>query len=274
MKIAFNGHKGAYAELAILAKYPDSEAVPCGSFADAFDAVKSGITDLAMIPIENSSAGRVADVHELLPTSDLFIIDEHFQPIHHCLLGSKATEKKNLKEVLSHPQALAQCRNNIKNAKMTPIATTSTSSAAESVKNDLTRGAIASSLCADLYDLQVLEDHFEDKSNNVTRFIVLSGKDQDIPLETEAVTTLFFELRSVPAALYKALGGFATNGINLTKIESYLGADDRFSSAKFYIEAEMHKDAPAMKLALEELGFFVNNVKILGCYPKNKYREG
>ena len=273
MKIAFNGHKGAYAELAILSKYPYGETLPCKNFADAFDAVKSGAADLAMIPIENSSAGRVADVHALLPMSGLHIIDEHFQPINHCLLASKSANKNSVKMVMSHPQALAQCRTHIQNMNLEEMATTSTSSGAEAIQNDPSKAAIASSLCADLYDLQILEEHFEDASNNTTRFIVVSKDACEMDITLPTITTLFFELRSVPAALYKALGGFATNNINLTKIESYVGADDHFNSAKFYVEAEAHKDSPEMKRVLEELGFFANDVKILGSYPKNQYRE-
>ncbi|MBU6234279.1 MAG: prephenate dehydratase [Alphaproteobacteria bacterium] len=272
-RIAFQGAPGAYSDLSCRAVFPKAETMPCSSFEDAFAAVSKGTADLAMIPIENSLAGRVADVHHLMPASGLHIVGEHFQPIRHCLLGIKGSKISQLKRVHSHVMALPQCRKSIRELKLHPVVHEDTAGAAAKVAHDgnPTEAAIASELAAEIYGLQILKRDMQDRDDNVTRFVILS-KAHIVPKVGEKVMTSFaFGVRNIPAALYKSLGGFATNGINMTKIESYLG--EGFAAAEFYCEVEGHPDDKSMHLAFEELEFYANGIKVLGTFPMHAYRK-
>lgn len=282
-KIAFQGMKGAYSDLACRTVFPEDETIPCTSFDEAFAAVKNGDADYAMIPVDNTIAGRVADVHHLLPESDLYIVGEHFQPIHHALLGVKGARKEDLKSVHSHIHALPQCRKLVKAMGVEAHVHADTAGAAEEVarRGDPKHGAIASTLAAQLYDLDILEEKVQDEHHNTTRFLVLAPEPQIPDYDPEkycenecsdmVITTLFFEVRHIPGVLYKCLGGFATNGLNMTKLESYVG--ENFQAAEFYCDVEGHMDSPKFQLALEELGFFAKNVKFLGTYPADSARS-
>lgn len=274
--IAFQGVHGAYSDKACRAVFPELETLPCGSFEDTFAAVRDGKAQLAMIPIENSSAGRVADIHHLLPDSGLHIIGEHFQKVDHQLLAPKGATLEGLKQVHSHVQALAQVRNFLRAHGMEPVNHADTAGAAADVAkmNDPSQGAIASDLAAEIYDLDVIRGDVHDLAHNTTRFIIMAEEPLDPdPKDGLVVTTFVFRVRSVPAALYKGLGGFATNGVNITKLESYI-IDGGFTVAQFYADIEGHPDQRSVRLALEELSFFSKEVKILGVYPANDFRTG
>ncbi len=271
-KIAFQGANGAYSDMACRAVFPGVATLPCCSFDDAFVAVEEGWADLAMIPVDNTIAGRVADVHHLMPDRDLFIIGEHFQPIRHCLLGIKGADLSGLKHVHSHVHAIPQCRKRIQALGLEAHVHADTAGAAEEVasRNDLLHGAIASELAADIYGLDILEGDLQDEAHNTTRFLIL-GMEPEIPEGMEdVITSLIFEVRNIPAALYKSLGGFATNGLSLTKLESYV--DPQFQSAKFFCDIAGHPESEDFKLALEELGFYAADVKFLGAYPADGFR--
>jgi len=275
-KIAFQGLHGAYSDIACQDCYPDYEALPCPSFADTLHAVSEGVADLGMIPIDNSIAGRVADIHHLLPNSGLYIIGETFQPIHHCLLVVKGTKIDQVKKVYSHLHALPQCRNLITKYGFEARSHGDTAQSAKyiSEKNDPSCAAIGASLAGELYGLDILKENIEDEGNNTTRFIVLS-RDWDLPEYeegTEYITSMIFRLRSIPAALYKATGGFATNGLNMSKLESYM-LNGKFEAVQFLCEVEAHPDQRPMQLALEELEFFAEDFKILGTYPARSFRN-
>jgi prephenate dehydratase len=252
------------------------DTLPLASFEDMLQAVVDGDARYAMVPVENSLAGRVADIHHLLPSSGLSIIGEHFQPVHHHLLGVKGATLDQLTSVKSHAQGLAQCRNGLRKLGLVPEMHPDTAGAASDVAamGDASIGAIASSLAAEIYGLDILKAGMEDASTNTTRMLIMA-KNPEYPANQSdaAITTLIFRLRSVPAALYKALGGFATNGINLTKLESYM-LDGHFTAVQFYIDAETHVESPAFALALEELEFFCpqDAVTVLGCYPADAAR--
>ena len=271
--IAFQGAYGAFSDMACRAVYPDLTTIPCNSFDDAFMAVIDGKADLAMIPVDNTIAGRVADVHHLMPKEDLFIIGEHFQPVNHMLLGIKGTKKSDIKHIHSHLHALPQCKNFLKTMDAKAHVHADTAGAAKEIseKNDVAHAAIASALAAETYGLDILEKGIEDVKGNVTRFLILSNEPH-FPEVTEnnVITSLLFEVRNIPASLYKALGGFATNGLSLTKLESYV--DENFQAARFYCDIEGHPDNESFKLALEELGFFATDVKFLGSYPAHGFR--
>jgi len=273
--IAFQGLPGAYSHLACREAYPQLAPLPCPTFEDAFAAVEDGRAALAMIPIENSLGGRVADIHHLLPASSLYIIAEHFQPVHHCLLGVRGATLEGLTRVLSHEQALAQCRGQLKSLGLEPVTRADTAGAAREVAevNEKSTGAVASALAAETYGLKVLRTRVEDRIGNTTRFVVMSRRriDPD-PKEGPSLTAFIFQVRSVPAALYKSLGGFATNGINITKIESYLSGD-RFSVAQFYAEIEGHPADLKVARALEELDYFSTSLRILGSFRAHKFRQ-
>lgn len=274
-KIAFQGLLGAYSDLACRAVVPDSETVSCSSFETVIEAVHDGKADLAMLPIENSVAGRVADVHTLLPDSDLTIIGEHYQPVKHHFLVLPGTKIEDVKIAHSHIQALTQCKKWMRARDITPISRLDTAGSAAELKtlNDPSIGAIASELAGELYGLDSLAADIADQQNNTTRFLVLAPKDKAPALDAGPyMTSLIFRVRSVPAALYKALGGFATNGVNITKLESYL-VDGRFTAAQFYLDVEGHPDDRSMQHALEELGFFAHEVTILGTYPAHEFRK-
>ena len=272
--IAFQGAHGAYSDMACRDLYPDRPTLPCESFEDTFAAVHSGEAELAMIPIENSSAGRVADIHHLLPDSGLHIIGEHFQQVEHQLLAIPGASLEGLTQVHSHVQALSQCRHFLRSRGLTPVVHPDTAGAAEEVaeRGDPSQGAIASALAARIYGLATLLPNGHDQPNNTTRFVIMAREPTDVsPDDGPVITSLIFRVRSVPAALYKAMGGFATNGVNITKLESYM-VDDRFTVAQFYADIEGHPEQRLVRLALEELGFFSREVKILGVYPAAPFR--
>lgn len=273
-KIAFQGAKGAYSDLSCHAVFPDYETVPCLGFEEAFAAVRDGTADLAMIPIENSVAGRVADVHHLLPNSELHIIGEHFQPIVHHLLALPGATLSDVKEAHSHVQALAQSRKWLREHNIRAVIAADTAGAAEDVskRGDKSISAVASELAGKVYGLQSLASDIADRQDNTTRFIILSLEPQKPAPDVPSITTMIFGVRSVPAALYKSLGGFATNGINITKIESYL-VDGHFSRAQFRLDIEGHPDTSHFRNAMEELKIFAQNIRILGTYPAHPFRQ-
>ena len=274
-KIAFQGVHGAYSDVACRAVYPDLETVPCHSFDDAFAALREGKADLAMIPIDNTIAGRVADVHHLMPMGDVFIIGEHFEPIQHLLLGVPGAQKSDLKHVHSHIHAIPQCRNIIKKLGLKAHVHADTAGAAEEISKraDKTHAAIASSLAAQIYGLEVIASDIQDRAHNTTRFMILATEPQipEIDDKSDVITSLIFEVRNIPASLYKSLGGFATNGLSLAKLESYV--DENFQAAQFYCDVEGHPESDAFKRALEELGFYAKDVKFLGAYPAHPFRK-
>jgi prephenate dehydratase len=272
--IAFQGTKGAFSDISCRVAAPDYTPYPCFSFADVFAAVQDGTAELAMMPIENSIAGRVADVHQLIPNSGLHAIAEYYQPVEHHLLAVPGATMADIKTVQSHVQALSQCRLWLRERGLTPVVHADTALAAEEVaqKGDKSVAAIASSLAGELYGLTSLAANIADRKNNTTHFLILSRQEQTPPLGTRCITSLLFRVRSVPAALYKTLGGFATNGINITKLESYL-VDDRFTAAQFYMDVEGHKDSEPMRHALEELSFFAQEITIIGTYPEHIFRK-
>ena len=273
--IAFQGHPGAYSHKACRSAYPDLEPLACETFEDTFDAVRRGRARLAMIPIENSVAGRVADIHHMLPDSGLYIIAEHFERVHHHLLAVPGTAEADLKVVRSHVHALNQCRGLIRELGLEPLIHADTAGAAAEVaeKGDPTVAAIASELAGEAYGLQSLRAGIEDAEHNTTRFVVMAREPSDPDPRTSGplVTTFVFRVRNVPAALYKCMGGFATNGVNMTKLESYqIGG--RFMATQFYADVEGHPEDRNLRLALEELDFFSHEVTILGVYPAHPFR--
>lgn len=273
-KISFQGAKGANSEIAIRDVYPDMEAVPCDTFEDAFKALQEGNVDLAMIPIENTLAGRVADIHHILPNSNTFIIGEYFLPIRFDLMVLPGVKLEEVKTVYTHVHGLGQCRKIIsKNGWKGEIGgDTAGSAKLVAQMQDRTCAALAPALAAEIYGLETIAESVEDAEHNTTRFVVLSReKDWAKPGNGEVITTFLFQVRNIPAALYKAMGGFATNGINMTKLESYqLGG--AFTATQFYADVVGHPDDTNLKLAFEELGFFTNEFKILGVYPSAKAR--
>ena len=274
--VAFQGAAGAYSHMACRYVLPDLTPLPCATFDDAFAAVIEGRAGLAMIPIENSVAGRVADIHHLLPDSPLYIVGEHFQRVQHCLLAPKGATLATVKNVYSHIHALAQCRKFIRGRNLTPHVFADTAGAAAEVaaRRDSTQGAIASALAAEIYGLDVLQTDLEDAEHNTTRFIVLSRDAVRPPLGAgPAITSFVFRVRNVPAALYKVMGGFATNGVNMVKLESYQ-VGGSFAATQFYADIEGHADDPAVTRAFEELGFFTRHFRILGVYPAHPFRSG
>lgn len=273
--VAFQGAPGAFSDLACRAVFPDIQTLPCSSFDDAFLAVQDGRADYAMIPIDNTLAGRVADVHRLIPESGLFIIGEHFEPISHCLLGIPGATIEGLTRVHSHVHAIPQCRKLIRALGLQPFVYADTAGAAAKVAadGDATQAAIASSLAAEIYGLEILKKDVQDAEFNTTRFIVLSREKRETdPSDYDRMVTSFvFGVRNIPAALYKALGGFATNGVNMIKLESYIGPD--FNAARFYCEIMGHPQQTGLTLAMEELSFFAEDVRILGTYPAHSFRQ-
>ena len=272
--IAFQGVLGAYSHMACQAHCPDLTPLPCASFSDMIAMVQDGGADCAMVPVENSTAGRVADIHHLLPESGLFIIAEHYQPVAHKLLGIKGAQLSDITEVHSHEQGLAQCRLTLQKMGIKPVIHSDTAGAAKDIaaRGERHVGAIASALAGDIYGLDTVQDTITDKVTNTTRFLIMS-RERVVPQDVTApaMTTIIFEVRSVPAVLYKALGGFATNGINLTKLESYM-LDGSMNAARFYVDCEGHPETYSMKLALEELQFYCTDggIRILGTYLTNR----
>ena len=274
-RIGFQGELGAYSHLACQEAYPAMEPIPCASFEDAFAGARDGEVELAMIPIENSLGGRVADIHHLLPESSLHIVAEHFQSVEHHLLGVPGATLEGIAIVESHVQAHAQCRRFVRDLGAEPVITADTAGAARHVaeRGDPAIAAIASGLAGKIYGLETLYSGVEDHHANTTRFVVMAREPIRPNPVWPCVTSIVFQVRSVPAALYKALGGFATNGVNITKLESYI-VDASFTVAQFYAEFEGHVDHRLVKLALEELEFFSDHVAILGVYPAHPFRHG
>ena len=274
-RIAFQGARGANSDMACRIVFPELASLPCESFEETFAAVREGRAELAMIPIENSVAGRVADIHHLLPDSGLRIIAEHFQRINHYLLAPQGAKLEDIKAVHSHVHALNQCRRLIAKLKLKPVVHVDTAGAAADVAkwNDKSQAAIAPALAGEIYGLDVLRADIEDAEHNTTRFLVMARELIDPnPARGPVVTTFVFNVRNVPAALYKALGGFATNGVNMTKLESYM-LGGRFTATQFYADVEGHPSERRLKLALEELEFFSTSFMILGVYPAHPYRD-
>lgn len=274
-KIGFQGESGANSEIAIGNVFPNMQAVPCDTFEDAFNALERGDVELAMIPIENSLAGRVADIHHLLPQSNTFIVGEYFLPIHFDLMVVPGVKIGDIKTVYSHVHALGQCRNIIRKNGWKAVVGGDTAGSAKLVSeaDDRAAAALAPSLAAKIYGLDILATNVEDADHNTTRFVILSKKPEWAESGTDRVmTTFLFQVRNIPASLYKAMGGFATNGVNVTKLESYqLGGS--FSATQFYADLEGHPEDANVKLALEELEFFCEELKILGVYHAAESRE-
>ena len=273
MKIVYQGEPGAYSHLACVDHYPEHEPVPCATFARAFEAVTAGEAELAMIPVENSLAGRVSDIYHLLPEGGLSIIGERFIPIHHQLLAVPGVTIDALETVRSHAMALGQVRNYLAGLGVRAVVDTDTAGAARRVAEagNPTVGAVASRLAAEAYGLNILAEDIEDAGHNTTRFLILSKTPATVPRGEPCVTSFVFRVRNLPAALYKALGGFATNGINMTKLESYM-VDGSFTASQFYADVEAHPDDDGMRHAMEELAFFAD-VEVLGTYRADAARE-
>jgi len=274
IKIAFQGEKGAYSHLACLEVFPNADAIACSTFEETFQLAKDNSEYKIVIPIENSLAGRVADIHYLIPKYKLQIHAEHFQKVTHNLLGIKGSKIKDIKTVRSHSQAIGQCNKMISENKLKPVISADTAGSAKfiSEKKDKTDSAIASELAAKIYSLEILKSNVEDESGNVTRFFIM-GKDSKHPehKDEKYITSCIFKLKSIPAALYKALGGFATNGVNLCKLESF-SVKNTFDQVNFYIDIEGHIEDPSLQKALEELGFHTQKLDILGVYEAHQFR--
>lgn len=273
--ISFQGEPGANSQIACEQAYPAMEPLPCPTFEDAFAAVQEGKATLAMIPIENSIAGRVADIHHLLPTSGLHIIGEHFLPIHFHLMAIPGASLSTIKDVYSHVHAIGQCRKIIRKLGLKPHVAGDTAGSARQVSEwkDVSKASLAPRLAAPIYGLNILAEDVEDEAHNTTRFVVLSRK--PLPAKRNGaplVTSFVFRVRNVPAALYKAMGGFATNGVNMTKLESYM-VEGQFTATQFYAEVDGHPEDPGLKNALDELAFFSKEIRIIGVYPAHPYRE-
>jgi len=274
--IAYQGVQGAYSEQACKNAYGDHETIACDTFHEAMWLVEQGDADLAMIPLENSTAGRVEEIYRLIPKMALHVIGEHFEPVVHCLLALPGVKLEDLKYVASHPQALAQCHHNILALGLKAEAKLDTAGAAKELieLQDMQRAAIASKLAADIYGLQIIKENFEDKSGNTTRFFILS-REKNIPIYDPSkryITSLVFQVKNIPSALYKVLGGFATNGVNLLKIESYMGTE-MLPGSQFHIDLDGHIDSDVLRLSLQELAFFAEDVRILGVYESHRHRE-
>ena len=275
--VSYQGEPGAFSQQAALEVFPRCEPLPCPTFEDALAAVSDGAARYGMIPIENSLAGRVGDIHHLLPRSGLHIIGEFFLPIRFQLMAVKGANLTTIRTAESHVVALGQNRKIMKNLKLRPVVAADTAGSARIVSEsgDASRAALASRLAAEIYNLDILMEDVEDEKYNTTRFVILSKYPEFARTGTGTgtiITTLVFRVRNIPAALYKALGGFATNGVNMTKLESYM-LDGHFFATMFYLDVEGHPDDPALKRALEELEYFSREVKVLGVYPAHPFRE-
>ena len=275
MRIAYQGEPGANSHIACVENFPGCEPLPCATFEDAFASLRDGAADRAMIPIENSIAGRVADIHNLLPASNLHIIGETFLPIRFQLLALPGATLSHLKSVHSHVHALGQCRKVIRELGLKAVVAGDTAGSAREVMEagDKTRASLATGLAGEIYGLKTLRANVEDEAHNTTRFVILAREPRWAASGNGPVATTFvFRVRNVPAALYKALGGFATNGVNMTKLESYM-VEGEFTATQFLADVDGHPDDANLKLALEELGFFSREVRILGVYPAHPFRR-
>jgi prephenate dehydratase len=274
--IAYQGYAGAYSHLSCAKVFPEMKAHACSSFAQAMFMVERGDAKLAMIPIENSTAGRVEEIYRLMPKTQLHIIAEHYEPVNHCLLAILGTKIEQLKTISSHPQALAQCNNAIDQLNLQQIAHLDTAGSAEELSKtqDKQHAAIASKLAANLYNLNILKENFQDIDGNTTRFIILA-KDQQVPVFEEHkifITTIMFTVRNIPSALFKSMGGFATNGINMVKLESYMESNS-MSVTSFHLDVLGHPEQKAMQLALQELEFFSSEMRVIGTYLSHEFRN-
>jgi prephenate dehydratase len=274
-RIAFQGEPGAYSHQACREARPGMEALPCATFEDAIEAVRRGEADVAMLPVENSTYGRVADIHHLLPDSGLHIVDEAFVRVHINLLAVPGTLIGDVQRAMSHTVLLGQCRDFLRRHRIQGVTGADTAGSAKIVAatGDRALGALASELAGEIYGLDVIARHIEDQQNNTTRFLIMS-REPNLNRRGEAgmMTTLVFRVRNIPAALYKAMGGFATNGVNMTKLESYM-VDGSFSATQFYADIEGHPDDRSVRLALEELDYFTTHMKLLGVYPADPRRR-
>ena len=272
---SFQGVHGAYSELAGKNIYPDSKSIPCKTFEEMFESVRNKKANIAIVPIENSRSGRVGDTQRLIPESQLKIVGEYFLEVNHCLMGVPGSTLKDIKRIYSHEQGIAQCRKKIINNKKDMVIVADTAGAAKMISetNSKEDAAIASNLAAKIYNLDILESSFQDFENNVTRFLIMSNE-LNIPKvnEIDLMTTLVLEVRSIPAALYKSLGGLASNGVNMTKLESYINPQG-FDVAQFYMDIEGHPNNRNVKLALEEMKFFCKHIDILGVYKMSDFRK-
>jgi len=273
--VAFQGTPGAYSDLACRTAFPDRPTLPCASFEDAIGAVHDGTAEFAMLPCENSLVGRVPDIHALLPGSGLSIVGEHFQRVEHCLLGVPGAAVADVRRVHSHAVALGQVRGIIRELGVQAVVQEDTAGAAELVARWARRedAAIASRLAAEIHGLQVLRANVEDAAHNTTRFYIAAPAPAVPPPQTPGLmTTFMFAVRNVPAALYKALGGFATNGVNMTKLESYM-VGGNFTATEFLCDVEGHPEQASLRLALEELAFFSREIRVLGVYQRASFRD-
>jgi prephenate dehydratase len=274
-RISYQGEPGANSHMAAKEAHPELEPMPCATFEDALAAVKSGEARYGMIPIENSVAGRVADIHHLLPNAGLFVVGEHFLRVRFHLMAIKGARLDDVTDVYSHVHALGQCRKIIRKHGLKAHVTGDTAGAAREVSEwkDASRAALAPPLAADIYGLDILAKDVEDEAHNTTRFVILAAEPEDADHDTgDFVTSFIFRVRNVPAALYKAMGGFATNGVNMTKLESYQ-PEGSFSASMFYADIEGHPSDRRVQLAMEELGFFSTELKVLGTYKASPFRR-
>jgi len=273
-KITFQGALGAYSHIACTELFPNAEYIASDTFEQAMELVDNGEADYAVIPVENSNAGRVSDVHFLLPQTDLTILGEHFLRVEHQLLALPGSKLEDIEAAASHPQALAQCSEFLKKHQIKALSRIDTAKSCERIveMQDKTRAAIASKLAAKIYGLKILASNIENESNNTTRFLIM-GKEKQMPKDdgSKFITSLVFKVKNIPAALYKTLGGFATNGVNITKLESYV-IGGNFVSAQFYIEIEAHPESKEFKLAFEELKFYSESIHFLGTYKAHPRR--
>ncbi|MEX5727736.1 prephenate dehydratase [Rhodovulum iodosum] len=274
-RIAFQGEPGAYSHQACCEARPDHEAIPCRTFEDVIETVRKGAADLAMLPVENTTYGRVADIHQLLPDSGLHIIDEAFVRVHINLLGVPGARLSDVHSALSHTVLLGQCRDFLREYGIQPVSAADTAGSAKHIADlcDPSQAALASELAGEIYGLNVLARHIEDHDKNTTRFLIMS-REMDLKRRGKAgmMTTFVFRVRNIPAALYKAMGGFATNGVNMTKLESYM-VDGTFAATQFYADIEGHPDDRNVRLALEELNYFTSHMALLGVYPADPKRR-
>ncbi|MEM9011602.1 MAG: prephenate dehydratase [Pseudomonadota bacterium] len=273
-KIAFQGELGAYSHQACAEAFPRMEPLPRRTFEGAIEAVREGVADLAMLPVENSTYGRVADIHHLLPESGLYIVAEHFVPVEIALLGVPGATLQAVTEAQSHPVLLGQCRKFLKSHDIHPVAGIDTAGSAAAVAEEANpaRAALASPLAGSTYGLETLAKNVEDNRHNTTRFLVMSRRRLEAEQTGDVITTFVFRVRNLPAALYKAMGGFATNGVNMVKLESYM-IDGSFTATQFYADIEGHPEAPPVARALEELDYFTSMLKVLGVYPASPFRK-
>ena len=272
-RISFQGEPGANSHIACKDCYPDMEPMPCDTFEDAFAALRDGEADLAMIPIENSVAGRVADIHHLMPESGFHIIGEYFLPIHHQLVALKGAALSDLKTVQSHVHAIGQCRKVLRKYGLKAVIGADTAGSAREIseQTDTSKAAISSALAAEIYGLEILARDVEDEAHNTTRFVILAREPVTVAPGPDVITTFVFRVRNLPAALYKAMGGFATNGVNMTKLESYQ-IEGQFYASQFYADIEGHPDDLPVKRALEELDYFCAELRMLGTYKAHPFR--